>query len=94
MIFPFDCLGCVPENPCTDIRGVRFTECPVCRGTTVVVDGLSRLEYDQSINSRTINVHVKNKALVKCLRRYVEVTSDYPDAMQMYDSTVLNYHSA
>ena len=33
--FPFDSLGCVPENPCPDIRGVPFTECLVCRGTTV-----------------------------------------------------------
>ena len=49
---------------------------------------MRRLEYDQSINSRTINVHVKNKALAKCLRRYVEATSDYPDAIQTYDSTV------
>ena len=35
--FPFDSLGCVPENPCPDIRGVQFTECPVCRGTTAAV---------------------------------------------------------
>ena len=34
--FPFDSLGAVPENSCTDIRGVRFTECPVYRGTTVI----------------------------------------------------------
>ena len=34
--FPFDSLGAVPENQCTDIRGVRFTVCPVYRGTTVV----------------------------------------------------------
>ena len=33
--FPFDSLGAVPENPCADIHGVRFTECPVYRGTTV-----------------------------------------------------------
>ena len=33
--FPFDSLGCVPENPCPDIRGVPITECLVCRGTTV-----------------------------------------------------------
>ena len=32
---------------------------------------------------------MKIKALDKCLRRYVEATSDYPDAMQTYDSTVL-----
>ena len=54
----------------------------------IVADGLSCLEYDQSINSRTINVHVKNKALAKCLRLYAEATSNYPDAMQTYDSTV------
>ena len=57
--------------------------------TNIVADSLSRLEYDQSVNSRTINVHVKNKALAKCLRRSVEATSDYADAMQTYDSTVL-----
>ena len=57
--------------------------------TNIVADGLSCLEYDQSVNSRTINVHVKNKALAKCMHRYVEATSDYPDAMQTYDSTVL-----
>ena len=28
--------------------------------TNIVADGLSRLEYDQSINTRTINVHVRN----------------------------------
>ena len=33
--FPFDSLGCVPENPCRDIRGVPITECLVCRGTSV-----------------------------------------------------------
>ena len=27
--------------------------------TNIVADGLSRLEYDQSVNSRTINVHAK-----------------------------------
>ena len=32
--FPFDSLSAIPENPCTDIRGVRFTVCPVYRGTT------------------------------------------------------------
>ena len=36
-IFPFDSLGAVPENPCTDIRGVWFAVCPVYRGTTVTV---------------------------------------------------------
>ena len=56
--------------------------------TNTVAGGLSRLDYDQSINSRTINVHMKNKALAKCLRRYVEATSDYPKAMQTYNSTV------
>ena len=39
--------------------------------TNTVADGLSCLEHDQSINSRTINVHMKNKALAKCLRRYI-----------------------
>ena len=34
--FPFDSLGCVLENPCPDIRGVRITGCPTCRGTTVL----------------------------------------------------------
>ena len=33
--FPIDSLGAVLENPCADIRGVRFTVCPVYRGTTV-----------------------------------------------------------
>ena len=56
--------------------------------TNIVTGDLSRLEYDQSINSRTINVHMKNKALAKCMRRYVEATSDYPKAMQTYNSTV------
>ena len=32
---PFDSLGCVLENPCPDIRRVRITGCPICRGTTV-----------------------------------------------------------
>ena len=57
--------------------------------TNIVADGLSRLDYDQSVHSRTIDVHVKNKALTKCLCCYVEATSDYLDAMQKYDSTVL-----
>ena len=57
--------------------------------TNIVADSLSRSECDQSVNSRTINVHVKNKALAKCLRCYVKATSDYPGAMQTYDSTVL-----
>ena len=55
---------------------------------TVVADDLSHLEYGQSINSRTINVHMKNKTLAKCLCRYVKATSDYPKAMQTYDSTL------
>ena len=42
-----------------------------------------------TLNFRTINVHVKNKALTECLCCYVEATSDYLDAMQKYDSTVL-----
>ena len=33
--FPFDSLGCVPEDPCPDIRGVRITGSPNNRGTTV-----------------------------------------------------------
>ena len=56
--------------------------------TNIVADGLSCLDYDQSVNTRTINVHVRNKALAKGLRRYVETTSDYPETMQTYDSTV------
>ena len=35
--FPFDSLGCVQENPCPDIGCVPFTECLVCRGTTVSI---------------------------------------------------------
>ena len=58
--------------------------------TNIVADGLSRLEYDQSIKSRTINVHLKNIALAKCLRRYVEATFDYPETIQTYDSTLPN----
>ena len=56
--------------------------------TNIVADGLSRLDYDQSVNTININVHVRNIALAKCLRRYVEATSEYPETMQMYDSTV------
>ena len=33
--FPFDSLRCVPENPSPDCRGVRITERPTSRGTTV-----------------------------------------------------------
>ena len=33
--FPFDSLGCVPENPCPDCRGVRIAGRPDCRGSTV-----------------------------------------------------------
>ena len=36
-LFPFDSLGAVPENPCPDIHGVRFTMCPVYSGTTAVL---------------------------------------------------------
>ena len=60
------------------------------RVTNTVADGLSCLEHDQSINSRTINVHMKNKALAKCLRRYVKATSDYPEAMQTYNIKVFS----
>ena len=35
--FPFDSLGCVPENPCPDCCGVRIVGCPICSGSTVVV---------------------------------------------------------
>ena len=56
--------------------------------TDIVADDLSCLECDQSITSRTINVHMKNKTLAKCLCRYVKATSDYPKAMQTYDSTL------
>ena len=60
------------------------------RFTNIVSDGLSRLKYDQSINSKTINVYLKNKALAKCLRCYVKATSDYPETIQTYDSTLPN----
>jgi len=33
--FPFDSLGCVPENPSPECRGVRITERPISCGTTV-----------------------------------------------------------
>ena len=33
---------------------------------------------------------MKNKTLAKCLCRYFEATSDCPEAMQTYDSTVLS----
>ena len=56
--------------------------------TNIVSDGLICLEYNQSMHSRTINVHLKNKALAKCLRRYIKATSDYPEAIQTYNSTV------
>ena len=35
--FPFDSLGCIPENPCPDCRVVRIVRCPICRGSTVPV---------------------------------------------------------
>ena len=41
--FSFDSLGCVPENPCPDCRGVPIAERPNCRGSTVVsVPSLAR----------------------------------------------------
>ena len=54
----------------------------------IFAGGLSRLEYDRCINSRTINVHVNNKVLAKVMHPYVGDTSDYHIAMQAYDSTV------
>ena len=54
----------------------------------IVADDLSRLEYNQSIISRTINVYLKDKVLANCLRSYVKATSDCPEAIQTYDSTV------
>ena len=56
--------------------------------TNIVADGLRRLEYDQSMASRTLSVHNRSKALAKTLCRYVKVTSDYPEVMQTYNSTV------
>ena len=57
--------------------------------TNVVADAMSRLEYDAEINTRNINVHlcsnIRNKALAKTLCRYVEATSEYPDAFQTDD---------
>ena len=54
--------------------------------TNIVADGVSHLEYNQRVNTRTINVHVRNKALVKTLRCYIEATSDYHEIMQTYDT--------
>ena len=34
--FPFDSLGCVPEDTCPAICGVRVAERPTSRGTTVL----------------------------------------------------------
>ena len=38
LIFPFDYLGTVPENPGTFIRGIWLSVDPVCRDTTVMHD--------------------------------------------------------
>ena len=38
---------------------------------------MSRLEYDASVNTRIINVHICHKALARSLRSYVEATTEY-----------------
>ena len=45
--FPFDSLRCVPENPSPNCRGVRITERPTSRGTTVCLF----LSLDFNINA-------------------------------------------
>ena len=53
--FPFDSLGCVPEIPCPDIRGVPITGCLVCRGTTVY--GI-KLVYRLLQAVRLLQIHI------------------------------------
>ena len=45
--------------------------------TNVVADAMSRLDYDNDVNTCYINVHVKNKCLAKLLRRYVQATTEF-----------------
>ena len=47
--FPFDSLGAVSENPCPNIRGVRFIVYPVYRGTTVYghIDNVAKIGHTQ-----------------------------------------------
>ena len=63
-------------------------EGPQIYSQNIAADDLSCLECDQSINARTSNVHVKNQALIKMLRHYVEATSDYPEVTQTYNSAL------
>ena len=45
--------------------------------TIIVTNTMSRLEYDEDINTLCVNVHVRHKALAKELRRLVETTTEY-----------------
>ena len=64
--------------------------------TNVVADAMSRLEYDTSVNTRIINVHIQHKALARSLRRYVEATTEYEpfqtDGGYLPSGTITTHH--
>ena len=42
----------------------------------VVADAISRLDYDENVNTRNINVHVRNKSLINRFNGYVNRTTN------------------
>ena len=45
--------------------------------TNVVADAMSHLDYNNDVNTRCINVHVKYKCLAKLLCRYIQATTEF-----------------
>ena len=46
------------------------------KGTdNIVADAVSRLDYDETINTRNLNVHLSSKVVVKVLNGYVKKTT-------------------
>jgi hypothetical protein len=45
----------------------------------IVADAISRLDYDETFNTRNINVHVRNKCLIKLFNGYVMKTTNSED---------------
>ena len=42
----------------------------------IVADAISRLDYDEKINTRNINAHVRNMSLIKLFNGYVMKTKN------------------
>ena len=64
----------------------------------VVADAMSRLEYDPSVNTQIINVHIHHKALARSLRRYVEATTEcepfQTDGGYLPPGTITTHHGS